>query len=278
MRIAAVFVLAVSIAAAAPAAVPVGASPVGESGKVRVEDLTFTDADGASRAAYLVSPAGGKPTAGVLFLLWLGEPPNNDRTEFLADARMLAEHGVTSLLVNEPWSNESWFEQRKLENDLTFSHAEVKTLGLALDLLSSRLPRKAKKKIALVGHDFGAMYGSLLAGEDSRIRAAVLMAATPHFSTWFLIGQKLGPEARAAYEQQTASLDAAASLRRRSQFPVLFQFAKKDRYIPEKAAKEFFDAANEPKRLLWYDATHRLADPQAQVDRLAWLEQWLVKP
>ena len=41
-------------------------------------------------------------------------------------------------------------------------------------------------RIALVGHDFGAMHGVVLAAEDERIAGDGLIAATPRWADWFL--------------------------------------------------------------------------------------------
>jgi predicted esterase len=53
---------------------------------------------------------------------------------------------------------------------------------------------------------------------------------------------------------------------------VLFQFATKDRHVPEARAKEFFAAAGEPKEIKWYDAGHGLNE-EAVKDRMAWIEK-----
>ena len=50
--------------------------------------------------------------------------------------------------------------------------------------------------MAYVGHDFGAMYGTLAAAVDPRVTHFVFMAGTASFSDWFLYGPKLEERAR----------------------------------------------------------------------------------
>src|SRR3954469_8730819 len=49
-----------------------------------IRDITFVPISGeAPFAAYIVTPAGTGPFAGVLYVHWLGEPETTNRTEFL---------------------------------------------------------------------------------------------------------------------------------------------------------------------------------------------------
>lgn len=45
----------------------------------------------------------------------------------------------------------------------------------ALDLLLAQ-PQVNRKRIGFVGHDYGAMYGALVAGVEKRVKAYVLIA------------------------------------------------------------------------------------------------------
>jgi len=126
----------------------------------------------------------------------------------------------------------------------------------------------------LVGHDFGAMYGSLLAGTDPRVRYAVFMAATPVFSDWFLLGATIEGREREEYKATMAPLDPTNYAARKNSLPVLFQFSKHDEYVPEARAQLFFQSASAPKEVLWYDAGHEL-NAQAAADREKWLKDKL---
>lgn len=238
-----------------------------------VTESTFRDAGGVDRASITVTPPAGVATrGGILFLHWLGGPPKNDRTEFLEDAQALGEQGFTSLLIDMPWAERGWYRNRQLENDAAMSAMLVKSIGLALDRLQSLLPPQSR--IAMVGHDFGAMYGLIAAGNDQRIGASVVIAATPRFADWFLLNRELAEDAKRSYLASIASLDAPQHLAKRPKMPILFQFSRKDDYIPEARAQELIDAAKGPKETRWYDTTHRMDHPDATRDRVQWLTRW----
>jgi predicted esterase len=234
-----------------------------------VQEIRFSGVDGDGLHASLVSPQKAGPHAAILFVHWLG-PVNSDRREFLAEAKSLAADGAISLLVDMPWSDPKWFESRKLSDDYEFSIRQVKNLRRALNVLLLQKDVD-KRRVALVGHDFGAMYGSLLAGTDPRVHYAVFMSATPVFSDWFLLGAKIEGREREEYKAKIAPLDPTNFAAKKNSLPVLFQFSKHDEYVPETRAQSFFQSASAPKEVLWYDAGHEL-NAQAANDREKWLK------
>lgn len=245
-------------------------------GGARAQIVTFAGADGVPVTAEIVAPAkAGARGPGVLFVHWLGDPQTTNHTEFEPDAIALAKRGVTSVLLDAWWSapqwgTRDWFVQvRSPETDYADSIAEVKKFRRALDLLDAQ-PGVDPARVAFVGHDFGAMYGALLAGVDRRPKWYVLLAGNPSFSQWFLLGKK--PADVAAYTAQMAPLDPLPCLARSRAKAFLFQYALRDRYITPQSEAAFFAAAPPPRAMFVYDATHALAVPQALSDRLAWLE------
>jgi len=242
-------------------------------GEVLVRDLTYLRLSGGRNGATLVSPRtpprGLRPA--LLFVHWYGpESPTSNRGQFLEEAIGLARSGAVSLLVDTMWSDPKWFPSRTPADDLPNSIAQVKELRRALDVLTAR-PGVDPKRVAYVGHDFGAMYGALLGGSDGRPAVYVLMAGTKSFSDWFLLGRKLQGEAREAVVRELSVLDPARHVGAVAPAPVLFQFARKDHFVPEADAQAFFAGAREPKELRWYDAGHGLNDEAAH-DRVAWLK------
>jgi cephalosporin-C deacetylase-like acetyl esterase len=234
------------------------------------EDVTFAAPGGGRVHAEII--AAKKSTghgAGVLFVHWLGDPPTTNLTEFEPDALALAKHGVTSVLVDAMWAQPHWFVGvRSTDTDYRDSIAQVIDLRRALDLLQAQ-PGVNARRLAYVGHDFGAMYGAVLSGVDPRPRWYVLMAGTVSFSEWYLLGKK--PADIAAYSAQMAPLDPAAYLGRSKADAYLFQFSQKDEYITPEKQMQFFGAAPLPKAVYLYDADHSLRIQQAFSDRLAWL-------
>ena len=242
------------------------------SASFKVRDISFSGVNDEKLRAYLVAPQGEGPYAAILYVHWLG-PVNSDRTEFFTEAKNLAGHGVISLLIDMPWATPNWFKNRKLSDDYEFSIRQVKNLRRALDVLLSE-KNVDKDRVAFVGHDFGAMYGSVLAGVDPRVHYAVFMAATPVFSDWFLLGTKIQGQELKAYKASMAPLDPTNYAAQENSLPVLFQFSKHDRFVPEERAQLFFQSASTPKQVLWYEAGHEL-DDQAAADRVKWLKDKL---
>lgn len=244
-----------------------------EAGAV-VRDVTFAGARGRVKA-YLVTPtapAPGATLAAILFVHWFGEPQTTNRTQFLAEAVALASRGVVSLLVDCMWSEQrAWWGHIGKGDDRADGIAQVVSLRRAMDLLLSQ-PGVDAGRFALVGHDFGAMYGSVAGAADGRPKAYVLMAPTLRLTDWFLFVAK--PADVEAYKAGLAPLDAIDAVGRLNA-PVFFQFAAQDQYVPPPRPTQFYDAAKPRKVMATYDTNHDLHLPQVAVDRVAWLAQEL---
>ena len=142
-----------------------------------------------------VEPDTGTRHPGVLFVHWLGDPKTTNMTEFAAEAITLGGKGVTSLMIDAFWAKPDWFEKgRSPQTDYDDSLRQVAQLRGALDALVARA-NVDPAKMAFVGHDFGAMYGAVLAGFDHRPRYYVFIAGVPTFSEWYLLGAKPADDA-----------------------------------------------------------------------------------
>ena len=243
-----------------------------QAGGVTVRQLTYAQLDGTRNAATLVTPAASSTAPGpaILFLHWYEPPrPTSNRTEFLAEAIELAHSGVVSLLIDTPWANETWFPTRDAAHDYEFTAAMTKSVRRGLDVLLAQ-PGIDKGRVALVGHDFGAMWGSLAAAEDTRVTHFVYMAGTRSFSDWYLFTPKKEGAEKDAFVAKMAPLDPIAALARISPRPMLLQFGSKDQFVKNDAATAMADAVTGPKTVKTYDFEHELTY-QARVDRIAWL-------
>lgn len=213
--------------------------------------------------AYLVSPE--KPNgSAILFLHWFDEAPNANRTQFLQEAVGYASAGVTCLLpqMSFPWSE----PPQNLEDD----HARIMCEASALRACHSYLCEQpgVEGDVALVGHDFGAMHGMNLFGTVS-LAAAVLVAATPRWSDWFLRFWPISTD-RWDYMRGLDDLDPVTSVTR-ADMPLLFQFGKADFYIAPMTGLELFEAAPNPKEILTYATGHEMADQSITADRREFL-------
>ena len=77
------------------AATPVTINEVSseQRGDVTVRDITFSPGPGRQVKAYLITPKGSGPFAGILWVHWLGEE-KSDRTQFLDEAVELAPRSL----------------------------------------------------------------------------------------------------------------------------------------------------------------------------------------
>jgi len=232
-----------------------------------IEDVVL-DPGGEAIEAFVVAPATGQPRAGILFLHWLGEHRSN-RTQFLDEAVDLAALGVRSVL---PAGRLPWLvPPTDAASDVANIETEVRRDAIALDALEAGLPAKAP--IALVGHDFGGMSGSLLLARRPGLTAAVLIAANPRWADWFLPFWKLVGD-RFDYARALAPLDPIEAIAT-VDLPLLFQFSRRDYYIAAMSAVRFARAAKREAALEWYDADHAMRSRKARASRTAFLRREL---
>jgi pimeloyl-ACP methyl ester carboxylesterase len=232
-----------------------------------IEDVVL-DPTGEAVEAFVVAPSTGEAKAGILFLHWLGEH-RSDRTQFLDEAVDFAARGVRSVL---PAGRLPWLvPPTDAASDVANIETEVRRDSVALDALEAGLPAKAP--IALVGHDFGAMGGSILLSRRPRFQAAVLVAANPRWADWFLPFWKIEGD-RFDYARALAPLDPIDAIAT-VDIPLLFQFSQRDYYIAPMSAVRFARAARREAALEWYQADHAMRSRKARAARLEFLRREL---
>lgn len=249
---------------------------------VTIQDVTFSSVAGNPPIeAYIVRPeSGAGPFAGVLFVHWY-EPgnPTSNRTQYLEEAQALARRGTVSLLVSTFWSDVARYRSRKWETDYQNSLNQAKDLRRALDVLLAQ-PGVDPKRIAYVGHDYGAMFGSVVASVDPRPKAFVLIAGTARFPDWYLFGSSTGVpkgEDLTKFKEQFALIDPVNAIAK-AKAPVFFQFGEVDKYTPRDNFIEFYKAAPDPKRIATYPSEHAMDAEIIRYDRDVWLAEQLGLP
>ena len=268
--------LAVSVAtvgglmAAAP--VTAGGARVATGGVV-VEDVSIAVPGQDPVQAYDVRPAGDltkRSAPGVLWLHWLGQI-NNDRSEYLPEAITLAGQGVVSVL---PLGFFPWVPNPDgTTGDVTLVENQVAAFRRALDRLANTRGVDPSR-IALVGHDYGAMYGSLLADSDDRISAMVLEAPDALMGNWFAqFWLGLEGQEREDYLALFDGLDPVDHTARLGSH-VLFQWAGEDFFIGQDVRDAYAASSPDAQVKLYERADHQLTDA-ARVDRLAFLTEQL---
>ena len=236
-----------------------------------VENITY--ADGV--AAWLVRPndqaAAADRFAGVVLWHWFSQEPLGDRNQFLDEARELAGRGVVCLL---PQGRFPWFEDPiGADHDVTAIEREVARFSAGLDLLATR-DDVDQDRLAVIGHDFGAMLASIVAAREERVRATVLVAPTPRWGDWFLPFWEIGEE-RSAYLSALEPLDPQAQMASIAPRPALLQLAERDYFVPLMAGLELRRASGESHALVvrQYDADHEMAGTDARRDRASFLAE-----
>lgn len=241
--------------------------------QVVVDDITIAVPGQDPVQAWLVKPA-GQPRkhsqAGVLWLHWLGEI-NGDRSEYLSEAVTMAGKGVVSVVPQGffPWVP----NPDGTAGDVTLVENQVAAMRAALDRLVAERSVDASR-IALVGHDYGAMYGALLADADERISVMVLQAPDALMGNWFAqfwLGLE-GAE-RDAYLALFHDLDPVDHTARLGDH-VLFQWAGKDVFIGPDVRDAYAASSPDADVILYDNADHEFRDA-ARVDRLAFLTERL---
>lgn len=245
-----------------------------EQAGVITRNFTYENPFGQRRAAFLVHPTAEGPHPVILYVHWY-EPDDisSHRTQFLHEAQTMAQRGAASLLIETLWSDRDFFLKRTQDDDYQNSIRQVIELRQAADLLLDQV-KADRTRFAYVGHDFGAMYGTVMGAIDPRPSCYVLMAGTPHFPDWYLYYPPLEGNMREAFIQQMAPFDPIANIAQLAPAPLFLQFATNDPHVPVERAEAFFAAAAEPKQIGWYEAGHGLNDV-ATAERIEWLTQRL---
>lgn len=254
---------------------------INERDSVKVYDLSYASPGGGRVTAYLVMPTGNGPFAGLVFGHW---GPGN-RTEFLPEAMLYAEAGAASLLVDYPWVRPApWRKKLQYVSNPEADHETyvqaVVDLRRGIDLLSAQQGVDSGR-LAYVGHSYGAQWGAILSAVDDRIKAAVLMGGIPDRAAIYLenddpdmveFRESTPKEAMEKYLRVNARTDAVHYVPYAAPTPLLFQFARYERYFNEAAMNRYAEAASEPKSVRWYGTGHDLNDVQALLDRSEWLQ------
>jgi dienelactone hydrolase len=227
-------------------------------------DPNFSVNTGGRTVAYLVRPHGKGPFAGVVYLHWLG-PVSSTKKEYLAEAVALAQHGAVCLLPQGyfPWSS----LPTGSETDRALMIGQVIELRRAFDFLVAQ-PGVDSKRLGFVGHDYGAVYGGVLAGVDKRARTYVLIAGAPSFDSWIGLFGSIDPKQYLAYVED---IDPVNFVPQAAPASLFFQFGKRDAVVPESLANQYYAAASQPKKIGWYDDLHDMHSDAVRQDHQAWL-------
>lgn len=240
--------LAVCGLAAAEVAWPAGCAV---DGHLRLKDHEIYDAvlsppaEGAfAVSVLLVLPRFAEKCPATVYFHMYGN--NVDREEFLAEAQAMAKGGQASVLVagsvpwDKPWTSGAG-DPGLLERQLAVVRSVRRFLAAQAWV--------EQDKVCYVGHDYGAMFGAIVAAEPGAggFRAFALIAPSPRWSDWkSYFGRALD---NAEYDKAFGERQPALSLRRAAGVPVLVQCASSDQYVTAAMRQAWADALTAPARL-----------------------------
>ena len=244
-----------------------------------LHDITYTSPKGGPVASYLVVPNGKGPFAAILFGHW----GNGTRAEFIPEAKLYARAGAVSLISDYPWDrSQPWhktldhYDRPELDREIEIQ--TVLDLRRGIDLLLAR-PDVDPKRLAYVGHSYGAQWGSILSAVDKRMKTSVLMAGVAQIDDTLRSDEPGMVEFRKSrpsgqlerYAQVIGDIDAIHFVGHAAPIPLLLQFASFEQYFDKTSMENYVATASDPKKVLYYDTGHDLNDPQALEDRYDWL-------
>ncbi|HEU5037341.1 MAG TPA: hypothetical protein VFT70_10065 [Nocardioides sp.] len=228
---------------------------------VVVEELALDD----QPPALLVRPEAGRPSGqpGVLGLHWLGHH-RNDRTHLLPDAVRLAQRGVVTVL---PQGVFPWLEDpRGDDSDAQAVAAQARRTRLALGALVAH-PLVEPERVAVTGHDYGAMFALTL--RDVPLRGMVVAAPDATWDHWFRTYWPVEASVPDEYAGQFRPWDPLAGARHH-QDHLLLQWAGKDEYVEPVVRELYAAAAPRAAQTLHERYDHQLGDRVVE-ERLRYL-------
>ncbi len=234
-----------------------------------------TPSNDALTAFYLKPKKKGKYPC-VLYSHWLANKHDANKTEFLSEAEQLCNKGYVCLLIDTVFAN--WPKARMKWKGDDYKHdrqiviQQIVELRYFLFWIRTQ-PEIDVNRIALVGHDFGAMFNAVLSGIEKNIKACVFMAAISDFSDWFTLRKKMTDADLLAYFKNMSDLAPIKYLEMANNTSFLFQFGKKDKsFVPKENADLLVEKTNGNKEVKYYDEGHAIhLNATATTDRINWL-------
>jgi dienelactone hydrolase len=239
---------------------------------IEIRQVSYASPGGRGRVTgFLVRPPGDGPFPAVLLMHGAAA----DSRQMLVQATWLAGRGALALAIDSPFARNP---NRQLPEGVPGVRAEgdliaqnVIELRRAIDVLTEEADADSER-IGFVGFSGGARTGAILAGNEDRIRAYVLMSAgSPPVAE---IVKLVPVEARVEIEEILTAVDPLVHIRRSAPAKLLFLNGRRDQVVPRAALNALYRNAGRPKEIRWYPTTH---EPTVAVyrDMLAWLTEEL---
>lgn len=219
------------------------------------------------------------PFPAVILLAGSGGHKDSDYVRFAAE--LMSTLGYATLSIDAQYHGERARPNRSddVHNiaSVTERDAWIQTvidLRRAVDYLQSR-PDIDGKRIGYLGFSEGGILGGVFIGVEPRVSCACLAIPGGGFVAWAkALGYYNEANAR-AIEVAAAIIDPVNFIGRFSPRPLLMLSARKDELIPRFATEALFNAARNPKQIIWYDSGHVLPPKALLVDAKAFFVEHL---
>jgi dienelactone hydrolase len=247
---------------------------------LKVVNLDYSACDGKPLKAYLISSSNvqaGKQPA-ILYVHWFDpRVKNSNREEFVAEAVAYVQKGGVTLLVSTFWSVPGgYYDKRRWQDDYSNTVSQLRDLRRELQLLRTE-PGVDAKKIVYVGHDYGAVFGAMLAPYEPEVAGWALSAGAADISSWYLYGSASGVptgDDLKKYLAQFAPIQPYVLLKK-SSAPVLLQYAKADEFINDEQQQKMRSSMPKGSIFKVYESNHAMELPAIRVEREQWVSEKL---
>jgi len=237
-----------------------------ESAEAITYHLTYASAHDQRVAALVTVPKGKGPFPAVIAQHGYGD---NKEVDYVAGiSQVLVKNKYAVMAIDAQYHGERVKPGRDMFMVATAPYAArdafvqtVIDLRRAVDLLQSR-PEIDANRIGYWGASMGAMLGAIFCGLDTRVKAACLVVGGGGLES--ALSKRFGVVPGEGIKEALAVMEPDNYVGMISPRPLLMLNGKKDKTISPEAAQSLFDAAGEPKRIIWYDAGHTDLPP-AQV-------------
>lgn len=221
------------------------------------------------------------PYPAVILLAGSGGHKDSDYVRFAAE--MMSALGYATLSIDAQYHGERARPNRSDDvHDMaspTVRDAWVQTvidLRRAVDYLQSR-PDIDASHIGYLGFSQGGILGGVFIGVEPRISCACLAIPGGGFVAWAKALGYYNDRNAKAIEVTAAIIDPVNFIGSFSPRPLLILSARKDELIPKFATEALYNAARNPKQIIWYDSGHVLPPKALLVDARAFFVQHLGK-
>ena len=247
----------------------------------RREHLYFTSTPNERIPTLLARPLDDETVPAVIFLHGIGQSK-----EFLDEiAEPFVDAGFAIATFDQHDRGERRLEPRNnIRSALALRRRGALTVietRRLVDYLQSR-DDIAEERIYLVGASYGALTGATAAAFDERIAAVVLTYGGGHLTTLFTSDAVKDEIGVLVYPLRYLAswffwpADPIRYVDRISPRPLLMQNGVDDELIPKAAAERLYDAAKEPKEIVWYDSDHIGLDEEVVEEVLNDAIEWLL--